>query len=336
MRLKLTLLGDQPRDVVVTCESSASVGDVATRLAGDGARRRGRPSLTLRVRVPGDGSVRLRLLNPLLPLHDSGLRSGAEVEIANYSPDEVPTPTRRGVAHVLSGPDAGLRVALGAGLSFIGRDPAAHVQLSDDLVSRRHASVHVGAQIVLTDLNSANGVEVDGSAVDSALLTDRSEVRVGDTVLRIEGINAVSALDPDRSAVDFSRSPRVSAQWVGEALPAPELPRVGERPRLPWIALVAPVIAGVGLFALTQNPLMLLFVALSPVMMLGSWIDQRVRHRRQRSEERRCFEEGLESLRADRDAAGRRAGWPACRGPGHRRRRRCRENPLERSVDAPS
>ncbi|MBF9336615.1 FHA domain-containing protein [Microbacterium lacticum] len=221
------------------------------------------------------------------------------------------------MAHVLSGPDAGLRVALGAGLSFIGRDPAAHVQLSDDLVSRRHASVHVGAQIVLTDLNSANGVEVDGSAVDGALLTDGSEVRVGDTVLRIEGIDAVSALDPDRSTVDFSRSPRVSTQWVGEALPAPELPRVGERPRLPWIALVAPVIAGVGLFALTQNPLMLLFVALSPVMMLGSWIDQRVRHRRQRSEERRRFEEGLESLRADlatrQDAerAGRLAEAPA-------------------------
>lgn len=44
---------------------------------------------------------------------------------------------------------------------------------------------------------------------------------------------------------------------------------------------------------------MLLFIALSPVMMLGSFIDQRARHRRQRREEAERFSAGLDSLRSD-------------------------------------
>ncbi|MFT3797004.1 FHA domain-containing protein [Microbacterium sp.] len=295
MRLKLTLGGVSPRDVIVTCESSASVGDVAARLAGFGGRSRARASLTLKARVAGEHAA--RLLNPLLPLHDSGLRSGAVVELAEFRPRDVPLPRRRAVVEVMSGPDAGMRVPLGPGLSFIGRDVAAHVVLSDGLVSRRHASVHVGAQTVVTDLNSVNGVEVDGVAVDRVIVTGRSLIRVGDTVVRIEPVADGDVVEgADR---DFTRSPRVSAQWVGEVLPAPALPRAGEKPRLPWIALAAPVVAGVALFALTRNPLMLLFVALSPVMMLGSWIDQRVRHRRQRRDEAERFRTGLAGLRAD-------------------------------------
>ncbi len=295
MRLKLTLRGSEARDLVVTCESSASVGDVAARLAGWGARRRGRASLTLKARLPGEHVD--RLLNPLLPLHDSGLRSGAEVELAEFEPREVPIPTRRAVVEVLSGPNAGMRVALGAGVSFIGRDSAAHVSVSDHLVSRRHASVHVGAQTVVSDLNSVNGVEVDGALVDRVIVTARSVIRVGDTTLRIEPVGGEAAA-PD-AAASFTRSPRVAPQWVGEELPAPALPHAGERPRLPWIALVAPVVAGIALFALTRNPLMLLFIALSPVMMLGSFIDQRARHRRQRREEAERFSAGLDSLRSD-------------------------------------
>ncbi len=313
MRLKLTLRGDPPRDVIVTCEASASVGDVASRLAGFHGRGRGPASLTLQAQSPG--ALASRLLNPLLPLHDAGLRSGAVVELAEFKPREVPLPKLRAVVEIVSGPDAGARTPLGPGLNFIGRDPAAHVVLTDSLVSRRHASVHVGAQTVVSDLNSVNGVEVDGVAIDRVIVTGRSVVRVGDTTLRIEPIADEGAVDG--GDLGFTRSPRVSAQWVGEDLPAPALPRAGEKPRLPWIALAAPVVAGVALFALTRNPLMLLFIALSPVMMLGSWIDQRVRHRRQRRDESERFRAGLDALRTDlmqrreSERSGRLAEAPA-------------------------
>ena len=93
-------------------------------------------------------------------------------------------------------------------------------------------------------------------------------------------------------ASGFSRSPRVVQPRSGGEVPAPALPRAGERPRFAWIAVVAPIAAGGVLFALTRNPLMLVFIALSPVLMVASWWDQRVRQKRQSRDEQKRFGKG--------------------------------------------
>ena len=295
MRLKLTVRSqDGERDVVVTSDATATVGDVAAALAS--TERAGERQRALTLSVSTAGKPETIILNPLLALHESGLGSGAGIALSEHRPPIVTASEARATVTALSGPDEGSRWHLSGGVGFIGRDESAHVRLRDAEVSRRHASVNVAGSVVVTDLNSANGMDVDSERTDRAVVTRRSRVQVGSTVLRIEPVGGSSR---DASARRFSRSPRVVEPWRGAELGAPALPSVGERPQLPWVAVVAPIIAGAALFALTRNPLMLLFVALSPVLMLGMWLDQVFKRRRKKNQQSERFTAGLASLAAE-------------------------------------
>lgn len=294
MRLKLELVSRDAssRDVVVTCDASATVGDVARRLAGRAASA----VVTLWV-DPGAGEV-MRPVNPLLSMNESGVRSGSRVAVAEVVAQQVVGEAVRARVTVLEGVDEGAVFALGDGVNFIGRDPAVQVRLQDGLVSRRHASLTVvSGSVVVDDLNSANGIEVNGSRAERAVVTSRDRLVVGDSKLRVEVLPSAGPVAGEASG--FSRSPRVVQPWSGGEVPAPALPRAGERPRFAWIAVVAPIAAGGVLFALTRNPLMLVFIALSPVLMVASWWDQRVRQKRQSRDEQKRFGKGLESLAAE-------------------------------------
>src|SRR5690606_33050714 len=121
---------------------------------------------------------------PLLSVHDSGIRSGARVAVVEAGHAQQQAVIGAATAEVIAGPDLGATFPLAAGVNFIGRDPAAHVQLNDGLVSRRHAKVDVGTSIVVTDLNSANGLEVAGERVEQAVVAHRDRVRVGKSTIR--------------------------------------------------------------------------------------------------------------------------------------------------------
>lgn len=80
----------------------------------------------------------------------------------------------------------------------IGRGSDADLRIDDPGISRRHARIQVldsgdGLAVTVTDLESTNGVIVDGRKVVSAQLRDRSEVRLGNTLLRVQ-INQLGAL----------------------------------------------------------------------------------------------------------------------------------------------
>ncbi len=189
----------------------------------------------------------------------------------------------------------------------------------DDLVSRRHATVTVGETVEVVDLNSANGVEVDGRLVARVFVDPDTTVRVGDTTLRIRplptapSVQGAGAPASTATEVDFSRSPRVEPAHRGRQFTLPEIPVPGEKPRLPMIAIIAPIILGAVLFLVTKQPYTLIFIALSPVIMIGTWIDQRVQARRRRRDERQRFEESLADsrerlaapVRGDRGTDGR-------------------------------
>ncbi|WP_396599890.1 hypothetical protein [Frigoribacterium sp. R86507] len=116
MRLKLTLIDgddarrgdDRARDVAVTVDITASIGDIAGYLveSDPDASRAARPTIpTLRMWVPG--STTSRLLNPLLTVHESGLRSGCTIEVVasddhRIGDDRLAVPVA--LLHVTSGP----------------------------------------------------------------------------------------------------------------------------------------------------------------------------------------------------------------------------------------
>ncbi|WP_144764015.1 FtsK/SpoIIIE domain-containing protein [Curtobacterium sp. 9128] len=307
MKLKLTI-GDTAgadRDVVLTADVTATIGSLANRLA-TGNPTSGAP-LTLRAQFPDRAQA--RLLNPSATVHESSLRSGCRIEVVPV------TERRRGddvedapaaVVQVIDGPEAGNEYTLSEGVNLIGRDQMAQVYLaSDDQVSRRHASVVVGETIEVVDGNSANGVAVDGRLVARAFVEPTTTIQVGQSRLRIvplarTGVPAVpgtpgAAGVPSHDA--FSRSPRVDPAYRGKSSTLPEIPVPGEKPRLPILAILAPIVLGAVLFLVTRQPYTLIFIALSPVIMIGTWIDQRVQVKRRKRDERQRFEASLADVR---------------------------------------
>jgi two-component system cell cycle response regulator len=97
---------------------------------------------------------------------------------------------------VLAGPQFGAIFPLAAGRELVlGRREDADVQILDDGVSRRHASIRVqdeGALVV--DLGSANGTYVDGKRVPDARVQDGARIQVGgQTTLKFTWADALDA-----------------------------------------------------------------------------------------------------------------------------------------------
>ncbi|MFA6003046.1 MAG: FHA domain-containing protein [Elusimicrobiota bacterium] len=71
----------------------------------------------------------------------------------------------------------------------IGRDADNFIKLEDTMVSRYHAEVHAKDDMwVLKDLNSTNGIFVNGSRVKNAVLKPQDKVRIGPFEMVFESI----------------------------------------------------------------------------------------------------------------------------------------------------
>jgi pSer/pThr/pTyr-binding forkhead associated (FHA) protein len=95
----------------------------------------------------------------------------------------------RSGAHTIDGPALAIRAGGGisgevfrltAGEVTIGRDSTCDVFLDDVTVSRKHATLQVGAEVVLQDLGSLNGTYVNRRRIDSEeRLVDGDELQIG-------------------------------------------------------------------------------------------------------------------------------------------------------------
>jgi diguanylate cyclase (GGDEF)-like protein len=86
---------------------------------------------------------------------------------------------------VIEGPRLGDTIALGPDPVVIGRSPSAGFHLQHPSISREHCAVReevLGASI--RDLDSKNGVLVNGMRVRSAMLADGDHVLLGDVLLK--------------------------------------------------------------------------------------------------------------------------------------------------------
>jgi pSer/pThr/pTyr-binding forkhead associated (FHA) protein len=81
---------------------------------------------------------------------------------------------------VRRGPNTGARFLLDADITTAGRHPDADILLDDVTVSRRHTEfLRHGTAFEIKDLGSLNGTYFDGVRIDTALLRDGAEVKVG-------------------------------------------------------------------------------------------------------------------------------------------------------------
>lgn len=111
---------------------------------------------------------------------------------------------------VLAGPQFGEVFPLAAGRDLVlGRRDDADVQIRDDGVSRRHATLRVeGHGALVTDLGSANGTYVEGKRVPEAHVADGARIQIGGhTTLKFIWADEVEALYQMRLAEGALQDP---------------------------------------------------------------------------------------------------------------------------------
>lgn len=115
---------------------------------------------------------------------------------------------------VVSGPAAGQTVDIEEEV-VIGREDT-DLAIDDDELSRRHAVVRRHAnRLQVEDLGSTNGTFVDGNRIaEPTLLGGGAEIKIGTTVLVVEGVLPVGSTESGRELGDARNVTRVS-QSVG-------------------------------------------------------------------------------------------------------------------------
>ena len=187
------------------------------------------------------------------------------------------------------------------GHSTIGRAVGVDVVLADALVSKRHARVEVDQGIELVDLNSANGLIVDGGLVQRVRVMPGQVITIGDD----RGSNSRSSPAPTTRSIRCSSAAarscstgRLASKCATRASSTahPVIPTEADPRLFPWPMIVAPMMLGLAMFFVTGNPYSLSIVAMSPLMMLGNFVGQRTQQGKKLRLEIDTFEEQIEEL----------------------------------------
>ncbi|WP_431836248.1 FtsK/SpoIIIE domain-containing protein [Cellulomonas sp. Y8] len=286
--------------VTITTDATATTGDLADALVRADPVGAPPPPRVLRIHRPDD--VELRTLDPAITLSESGFRAGSTITVAaadhREEGAEAPAVVR---LVVVAGPDSGRELDLPAGTATIGRGPDCDLRLTDPQVSRLHARLLVGDVVEVVDAGSANGVVIGDGAVTRGVLRPDDILVLGGTELQ------VLVIDPEArthtagasgAVMAYNRSPRLVARYPERTVPAPDVPTPPTPSRFPALMLIGPMVMGAAMYAFTRNPMSLMFVALSPLMMVANWWNGRSTGKRKLVTETAAFHDGLDLLRA--------------------------------------
>ncbi|WP_084631045.1 FtsK/SpoIIIE domain-containing protein [Demequina aestuarii] len=287
-------------DIVVSAAPGATVQDLARSIVRDDPRREYdhesyRRDLALEVRAT-DGSHEVESFDARDTLEDLDIGSGVHLRVI---PQEHAVRAEVGSLTIVAGPGHGTRLTLHQGTTTLGRGDDCDVTLADATVSKTHARIHATpGKVEIIDLNSANGVLLDDALVPRADITEGTPVTLGGTTLAVTMVNRPEEPGARVKGRDFTRMPRVELRFPTHELEGAALPVPSEKQSFPWLMVLMPMVVGLAVYAVTRSPLSLIFVAMSPAMMLGNWATGASRRRRQLKQAIEAFERQLERLSA--------------------------------------
>jgi DNA segregation ATPase FtsK/SpoIIIE, S-DNA-T family len=260
-----------------------------------------------------------------LALSEIGIYEGARLRAATGPPSEHPEQAGALELRVVAGLDAGRRMPLRNRPVTVGRDGDCDLVLVDEGVSRRHVQVSPGAsglRATITDLGSVNGTWVEGKRIDRDIeLSPGQLFEAGDVAMAVAPLAPGMAIDPLRQArrdgtIPFNRPPRARSPEAGGPISAPERPPDPDRPRLSIVSAVGPLVLGLVLVIVLHNILFALFMLLSPILVIGSWLENRrfarrtaQGHTREQVQQLARFRDEV-AERHDAELARLRAGLP--------------------------
>lgn len=268
--------GTSRRKVTVTTPDGCPTGEL----------RSGRVAALLgdALGMPGDAlCVRGRLLDESSVLGETPLLDGVSVRLvkrSDWSPQRTSAALAATEIAVIGGPDAGRTRPLTAGAHTVGRS-GADLTLADPSLSRRHLRLDVGpGGVRARDLGSENGTRLDGQplpgdgdgplALGAVLELGHSTMTVRPTTERPDPTTARGD-----GTVLVHRSPRAPEEPPTASVTVPPAPEPPAARRIPWPAVLIPLpVAGV--LAALFGPHLLLLAVMSPLMLLGSHVSDRL------------------------------------------------------------
>ncbi|HWU47598.1 MAG TPA: FtsK/SpoIIIE domain-containing protein [Humibacter sp.] len=305
MRLKLTLnrTSGISDDIVVTADAGAAISEVAAAIHRLDPQQPGSAlepgAMTIAATLPGQTEA--LVLPPEAPIGEAWIGSGAGVSLTDagvyYSPNTIGRGPTIATLRVVSGPDAGAEFPLTQGTVLLGRDPSCDIVLQDKLVSKRHVRFEISDVVEVVDLGSANGVVVDGGIVSRLHIDGTETLLIGDSQIVVSVVESVkTAGTPKAGPIFFNRSPKVESRYAGEEFQAPEPPAEKEAAPFPLLAMITPFLLGGAMFIMTRQVTSLLFVFMSPIMMIGNFATQKSRDKRRLNKSIALFEQSLAGL----------------------------------------
>ncbi|MDQ0093802.1 FtsK/SpoIIIE domain-containing protein [Paeniglutamicibacter psychrophenolicus] len=242
------------------------------------------------------------------PLAELLLLEGSTISLA---PVPRPEPLRGWSATISGGLEAGAIVPLPAHRPLlIGRSPQADLVLGTESASWNHASLQLeGGGVRVRDAGSTNGTLLAGEPVDAegVLLTAPATLLMGGTtvLLRPDLVESPAPepgslhnLTPAHTA-PFNRPPRPGNPPEPDPLSPPVRKDVPPASKFSYITVLAPLLLAGAMVLMLGDARFAMFAALSPVMAVGMWFEQKHRRTRNLKEEDERFTAALDDFAAE-------------------------------------
>ena len=225
------------------------------------------------VRVPPDERI-----------SDGTVLEGSVITVGG-PPAAGPLPPDLPSIRIVGGPGAGTVFCVDAGTVVVGSAPEATLRLPAGGVAPIAALVQLdGASRfsitpVACDDPDVPAVTVDGEPLTSTVaLTPSSVVEVGEVLLAVAEAGTASAaigLAEGGGRLEHARPPRLLPEPPTTAFRYPAQPQAPPRRPLPIVAALAPLLMGVVMVLVLDNPAFLVFGLLSPVVLVGNYLYDR-------------------------------------------------------------
>lgn len=284
----------ETHDLVVENTDESTVGEFFDELSRRDFERHG-------LLIDGD------LPNEHQLLSESPLRHGSHLSRRRTEP--APPPGWFLVA--IAGPDTGAWCEITERAVTVGRSASNGLAVHDPALSGAHFTISLdGADVVLDDLGSTNGTELEGQPIDgSSTVPGGAYLQAGSTTF---GVLSVSPADIPASsahrgpAVPFQRRFRDALTPLPKGMKHPTPPKDNsEANRRPLISFLIPVITAVGIATVTGRYIFLVFMALGPIFYAVDSVRRRRIQNRKDKVEREDYEERRERFVRDLAATRR-------------------------------
>jgi S-DNA-T family DNA segregation ATPase FtsK/SpoIIIE len=206
---------------------------------------------------------------------------------------------------VASGPAAGTVHWLPLGQSSIGSGSSDHIRISDPELPEQAVRVTMDGHGTV-QVSAVPGVTatLDREPLESAVpWPPGRQLAVGASLLELAVWEPPdAALEPsgDGAGLDFNRPPRLLPPDRQTQFRLPSPPGKPDRRQLPILMSLLPLAVGIGGFFMFRSAYMLLFMVMSPVMLVGQYFSERKQGRRTHAQQLADYRE--HRGRIERDA----------------------------------